>query len=71
VGDNLLIDLGKWNYMHHKYMLGVYSHLVLIVVGYIASLFFKKQENIEHLTYYDWTREKRNTKQKQLIDSEL
>jgi len=66
VGDHLLLDLGKWNYMHHKYMLGVYSHIVLIVVGYIASLFFKKQENIEHLTYYDWTREKINARQNEL-----
>src|SRR5204862_4035254 len=38
----LLLDLGNFNFTHHKLMLGVYSHLVVIVVGYIASLFFPK-----------------------------
>jgi SSS family solute:Na+ symporter len=36
----LLIDLGAYNFPHHKLMLGVYSHLIVIVVGYGASLFF-------------------------------
>lgn len=38
----LLLDLGDFNFKHDKLMLGVYSHLVLIVVGYVASLFFPK-----------------------------
>jgi len=50
----LLLDLGKYNYTHHKLMLGVYSHIVLFVVGYIASLFFKAPENIDNLTYKGW-----------------
>ncbi|MGB3008556.1 MAG: sodium:solute symporter, partial [Chitinophagaceae bacterium] len=35
----LLLDLGNFNFTHHKLMLGVYSHLIVIVVGYISSLF--------------------------------
>lgn len=56
IGDNneIILDLGKWNFAHHKYMLGVYSHLVLIVVGYVSSLFFKPDKKTEHLTYVGW-----------------
>jgi SSS family solute:Na+ symporter len=36
----ILLDLGNFNFTHHKLMMGVYSHLVVMVVGYIASLFF-------------------------------
>src|SRR5258708_33746632 len=31
----LLLDLGRYNFTHHPLMLGVYSHLVVIVVGYL------------------------------------
>ncbi len=50
----LLIDMGSLNFTHHKYMLGVYSHLILFGVGYVASLLFDKPENIENLTYRGW-----------------
>jgi len=39
-----LVDLGRFNYPHHAYMLGVYSHFVLFGVGLIASLFFPESE---------------------------
>lgn len=58
-GDRLLIDLGSWNFTHHKYMLGVYSHLVLFVVGYLSSLLFKTPENNAELTYVGWKKEKK------------
>jgi solute:Na+ symporter, SSS family len=47
----LILDLGKFNFGHHKLMLGVYSHLIVIVVGYIASLFFPKPEIDSNLLY--------------------
>jgi SSS family solute:Na+ symporter len=50
----LLLDLGKFNFAHHKLMLGVYSHLVVIVVGYIASLFFPKPLLEKNLLYSSW-----------------
>lgn len=56
----LLLNFGKLNFNHHKYMLGVYSHLVLIFVGYIASLFFKSEKDTSHLTYIGWLEKKRN-----------
>ena len=42
--QKLLLDLGAYNFTHHKLMLGVYSHLVVIIVGYLASLFYPKPE---------------------------
>lgn len=47
----LLLDLGKFNFTHDKLMLGVYSHLVLIGVGYVASLFFPKPVLDPNLLY--------------------
>lgn len=50
----LLLDMGNFNFTHHKLMLGVYSHLVVIVVGYIASLFYPKPELEPNLLYSSW-----------------
>ncbi|MFM6976384.1 MAG: sodium:solute symporter [Sphingobacteriaceae bacterium] len=50
----LLLDLGKFNFTHHKLMLGVYSHLVVIIVGYIASLFYSKPVLQPNLLYSSW-----------------
>jgi SSS family solute:Na+ symporter len=50
----LLLDFGKYNFTHHILMLGVYSHLVVIVVGYIASLFFPKPILDKNLLYSSW-----------------
>ena len=55
----LLLDLGTMNFTHHKYMLGVYSHMVLFVVGYLSSFFFRDDRNIENLTYYGWLQTKK------------
>ncbi|TMI74094.1 MAG: sodium/solute symporter [Bacteroidetes bacterium] len=50
----LLLDFGKYNFTHHILMLGVYSHLVVIGVGYIASLFFPKPALDKNLLYSSW-----------------
>jgi len=52
--ERILLDLGNWNFTQHKYMLGVYSHLIVILVGYTASLFFKKPVLGEQLTIYSF-----------------
>lgn len=56
IGGNktLLLDLGSANFTHHKYMIGVYSHIVLMIVAYVASLFFKGNPVDRSLTYYGW-----------------
>ncbi len=59
-----LLDLGRFNFTHHKYMLGVYSHIVLFVVGYLASFLFRTDKDTKELTFYGWLakrQEKGNT----------
>lgn len=48
---HLLLDFGRYNFPHHKLMLGVYSHLIVIVVGWVASLFFPAPVVDERLLY--------------------
>lgn len=57
--DALILDLGRFNFNHHKLMLGVYSHVVLFGVGYISSLFFKNNKDINGLTYLSWKKNKK------------
>lgn len=58
----LLVDLGRYNFTHNKLMLGVYSHFVVIGVGYVASLFFPKPILDKNLTFSGWLnfRKKKN-----------
>jgi len=49
-----LLDLGRFNFTHHKYMLGVYSHIVLFAVGYLASFLFRSDKDTKDLTLYGW-----------------
>lgn len=59
----MLLDLGAFNFTHNKLMLGVYSHVVVIVVGYVASLFFPKQELDPNLYYSGWKNNRRIEKE--------
>jgi len=56
---NKIFGVNYLNFTHHKYMLGVYSHIVLFGVAYIASLFFKQEKDVKHLTYYGWREQRR------------
>lgn len=61
----LMLDLGSWNFTHHKYMLGVYSHIIVFVVGYLASFFFKTPLADKDLTIYGyWEKRKLEKQQK-------
>jgi solute:Na+ symporter, SSS family len=64
LGENkkLLLDLGSYNFTHDKLMLGVYSHLVVIAVGYVASLFFPKPVINKNLLYSGWREERKKEK---------
>lgn len=62
-GDKkLLLDLGRWNFSQHKYMLGVYTHIILFVVGYFASFFFRSEKPANNLTIYGWIEKRRLAK---------
>jgi SSS family solute:Na+ symporter len=58
----VLLDLGSWNFPHHKYMLGVYSHVVLFGVAWVASHFFKSEKVDEHYTIYGFLKQRREAK---------
>jgi len=58
----LLLNLGILNFTHHEYMIGVYSHLLLFGVGYVASLFFENENDITSLTYYGYLELKKGKK---------
>ncbi len=57
--ERVLLDLGNLNFKQHEYMIGVYSHVLLFVIGYLASLFFKNEKDIRFLTYYGYLDMKR------------
>lgn len=58
-GKQLLLDLGSFNFTHHKYMLGVYSHIIVFVVGYFASFFFTTPLADKELTIYGYIEKKK------------
>jgi solute:Na+ symporter, SSS family len=55
----LILDLAPYNFTHHRYMLGVYSHLILFGVGYLASLFFASRPPENNLTIHGWLEKRR------------
>ncbi|MGJ1205344.1 sodium:solute symporter [Sphingobacterium lactis] len=63
-----LLDFGSFNFTHNKLMLGVYSHLIVIGVGYIASFFFPSPKLDPSLTYRGWR--KGRQLEKQLMEDE-
>lgn len=59
IDGKLILDLGSLNFPHHTLMLGVYSHLIVLVVGYFASLFFKTEKADDELTIYGYLKAKK------------
>lgn len=57
-----LLDLGTWNFTHSKYMLGVYSHIIVLVVGYLASFLFKGEHAHEELTLWGFLNSRKGEK---------
>lgn len=54
INDTLILDLGNFNFPHHKYMLGVYSHIIVLVVGYLSSFLFPSPKVDDSLTIYGY-----------------
>ena len=65
----LLIDFGAYNFTHNKLMLGVYSHLVIIGVGYVASLFFPKPKLDKFLLYSGWKEARRERREEERLNT--
>jgi solute:Na+ symporter, SSS family len=62
VNGSPILDLGSLNFHQHKYMLGVYTHLIVMIVGYFASFFFKSESVDEDLTFYAWYKKRKAEK---------
>lgn len=57
--ESPLIDFGSFSYTHHSYMLGVYTHFIIVGVGYAASFLFPSKHAEENLTIYGYWKEKK------------
>jgi SSS family solute:Na+ symporter len=57
-----MLDLGAWNYPWHDYTIGAMGHVVLLVVGYLASLILPAREAPEEallrMTLWGWLKER-------------
>lgn len=42
---NNIIDLGRWNYDLHPYLIGLIGHLTVFIVGWISSFFLHDPKN--------------------------
>jgi SSS family solute:Na+ symporter len=52
-----VVNLGKYNFPLHDYMIGAIGHVVLLVVGYLTSfLFHDAGGNTKELTLWGWLR---------------
>jgi solute:Na+ symporter, SSS family len=55
VGKDRTLDLGMWNFPWASVMIGVVAHVVLLVVGYVASLPFAKPDGTSRaMTLWGW-----------------
>ena len=52
-----IVNLGAYNFPWHDYMIGAIGHIVLLLVGYLASfLFHGAGASMEQLTLWGWLR---------------
>jgi len=66
IGDDtnqrLILDLGSLNFSQNKLMLGVYTHLIILGVGWGSSCFFSRKEVSKSLLYTGWLEAKKEGK---------
>jgi SSS family solute:Na+ symporter len=59
-GKNQMLNLG-WNYTWPSVMIGVIAHVIVLVVGYFASLFFPPDQNLKtEWTFWGWLETRKN-----------
>jgi len=61
LNDKRVIDLGTWNYPWHDYMIGAVAHVLLLVMGYAASLVWpdSARGKVTGMTVWQWRRWRR------------
>jgi SSS family solute:Na+ symporter len=61
-GKNPVIDMAGYGFKLHPVMIGVFAHLVLLSVGYLASFLFPTPEpSVRHLTLWGWLAARRQS----------
>jgi SSS family solute:Na+ symporter len=61
LGSKPVMDLGRFNFRLHEFMIGVIGHLIILIVGYVASLFFPSCTSAAEgdLTLWGWLRKRK------------
>lgn len=60
LGEKRALDLGRFNFRLHDYMIGVIGHIVVLVVGYLTSFLFPDRPGAKsELTLWGWLARKR------------
>jgi len=55
VGSKPIVNLGRYNFPFHEFMIGAVAHMVFLVVGYLASLpFTHRYPAARELTLWAW-----------------
>jgi hypothetical protein len=57
-----LLNLGRYNFPMHEYMIGVIGHILILVVGYAASHFFPRETSGTQLNIWDWLAKRKELK---------
>jgi SSS family solute:Na+ symporter len=55
-----MLDLGDFNFTWPSVMIGVIGHVIVLVVGYLASLFFPTDAGLkEEWTIWGWLKKRK------------
>jgi len=54
-----MLNMGRFNFPLHNYMIGVIGNIVLLAVGYFASLLFAEEARGQDMTLWGWLARKR------------
>lgn len=56
-----MLDLGRWNFPWHDYLIGAAGHLALLGSGYLYSMLFPAQTQVDpRLTLRGWLAARRS-----------
>jgi SSS family solute:Na+ symporter len=61
-----MLDLGRFNFPLHEYMIGAIGHIILLVVGIVVSLTLPGKISGQDLTLNGWRARKTSTSEKSL-----
>ena len=61
--DKRVVDLGRWNFPWHDYMIGAVAHMVMLAVGWTASVALPdaSQSRVTGMTVWQWLRWRKRT----------